>query len=95
MSAHPWSKRITKIGTSPAIFECGHCGKQDDPSGLMNSRDCTKVYEPCNHCGQTEECAKDCSGISGILGSDSVHVCSGDEKTDQFYNDHDNSGELQ
>lgn len=33
---------------------------------------CTKVYEPCPHCGKKGECARDCSGIMALLGGAST-----------------------
>lgn len=95
MSSHGVIRRVSKIGVSPSVFQCSYCGKIDDPDSLVNSKDCTQVYEPCSYCGQVEECAKDCSGITGILGSNKVYATGFDEKTNEFYNDHDSKGKVQ
>ena len=45
---------------------CEYC-KQDGTYDEVHSKECTHVYPPCDSCGQTPECAIDCSGVLGAL----------------------------
>lgn len=61
----------------PRRWRCYYCGVE----GLMNEvREiaCTYVYPPCEHCGQTPECAPDCAGIAAALSTPGVVVIGGD-----------------
>jgi len=52
----------------PRRWRCRYCGVE----GLWEEVDaaaCTYVYPPCDHCGQTPTCAKDCAGIAMALAS--------------------------
>lgn len=53
----------------PRRWRCGYCGVV----GVMDvilAIECTHTYPPCNACGQTPECAKDCPLIAGLLSAD-------------------------
>lgn len=54
---------------------CGAIGLFDD----IRKTECSHVYPPCEVCGQTPECAKDCAGVLAVLGAPSVHVIGGDK----------------
>ncbi len=49
---------------------CGAVGTLDE----LNAIECTFEYPPCKDCGQTPECAPDCSGIAKALSDPSVHI---------------------
>jgi len=56
-------------------WECRYCteiGSCDDLVGPAQKNACTHVYPACPHCGQTPECAADCTAAA--LGSPNVRV---------------------
>lgn len=66
--------RMVRLG-EPLLdrWECAYChatGTYDELRAIA----CAYEYPPCPHCGQTPECALDCSGIAAALSSPDVHV---------------------
>jgi len=54
-------------------YRCEYC----DARGTIEELcvfDCTHIYPPCDHCGQTPVCAPDCAGIAAALSAPGVHV---------------------
>ena len=43
----------------PRRWKCGYCGDSGLHDALMK-RECPHVYPPCETCGETPECARDC-----------------------------------
>ena len=65
------------------VWRCEYC-KQEGGILAMQKGNCPHVYEPCKHCGGSDdsnECRPDCSGIAAILADPSVYVV-GDPKDD-------------
>jgi hypothetical protein len=54
--------------------DCGETGAIEALMGPKQKKACKKVHPPCEHCGGTPLCAKDCPGILAILGAPGVHV---------------------
>lgn len=54
-------------------WKCQDC-KVEGTYDELRGTGCAYVYPPCEHCGQTPECARDCPGIMAILGNPAVHV---------------------
>ena len=64
---------LSPPGTENRIWKCTYCHEE----GLMDEirkTECSFVYPPCEHCGQTPECALDCSGIAMLLADPRVHL---------------------
>ncbi len=77
MNPHNYLKAIDPPGTDNRRWECQYC-HQVAPFEELRKIECTYVYPPCKHCGQTPECAADCPGIMGILKSPAVHLATDD-----------------
>lgn len=83
LNPHCWITSLDppRFGTRPSgeperRWKCNYCpaeGTMDELSRVA----CTHVYPPCEYCGQTPECARDCDGIARALGGDDVHVVVG------------------
>jgi len=65
---------IVRQGRPPKdLWECQYCGMVDVYDDLRATA-CSYVYPPCEHCGQTPECAPDCSGIAAALATPGVRL---------------------
>ena len=68
---------IARIAEGENDWECLYCGDRGTMDEL-STRECTHIYPPCPHCGQTLECAIDCSGMAnllqGFIDNDEVYI---------------------
>lgn len=74
MNPHNYLKRV---GEPPRDLWCCEYCKDEGTMEALRSRACTFVYPPCEHCGQTPECAKDCAGMAGVLSMPGIYVIGG------------------
>lgn len=73
MNPHAHLVPLDKKGTAARRWRCQFCGDSGALAALQ-ARACSYVYPPCEHCGQTPECALDCPGIVAALSDPRVRV---------------------
>jgi hypothetical protein len=64
-------KALDPPGAPERMWQCDYChavGTFEELEAL----ECSYVYPPCEHCGQTPTCAQDCPGVLGLLGQHTV-----------------------
>jgi hypothetical protein len=64
---------IDPPGTQNRRWRCQYCGVEGFYENLRTVA-CTYVYPPCDHCGETPECAPDCKGIAAALSDGGVYL---------------------
>jgi hypothetical protein len=64
LNPHKWIERTA--GPPVDRWRCQYCAAEGTFAELKAVA-CAHVYPPCQHCGQTPECAPDCKGIAGSL----------------------------
>lgn len=79
LNPHMWMTAVDPPGRPDRRWKCQYCGDEGTLKELR-SRACSYEYPPCEHCGQTPECAIDCPGIQKALSHPGVHVISGYSK---------------
>jgi hypothetical protein len=52
-------------------WRCTYCGFEGTYDECLESP-CMHVYPPCDYCGQTPECAEDCSRIQAIVNDENI-----------------------
>lgn len=66
MNPHNWMTALSPPHTENRKWQCIYCQKFGTYGELI-AIECSYVYPPCVHCGQTPECAPDCKGINTVL----------------------------
>lgn len=71
MNPHNW---LSRLGKPPLDFwQCQYCNEKGTFEQLQKI-ECSFIYSPCEYCGETPECAIDCSGILEILNSQGIYI---------------------
>ena len=70
---HCLLSRVGPFGPHSPVWECDYC-KEIGSMEEMQQATCTFDYPPCEHCGETPECAKDCSGMAAVLGDPNIYL---------------------
>lgn len=77
---HNWTTCIQEVPRPEnRIWRCNYC-KMEDTYDALHDKACTYKYPPCKSCGQTPECAPDCSGIAEALSDEGVYLVGFPEK---------------
>jgi Fe-S-cluster-containing dehydrogenase component len=73
LNPHNWLSALDPPGSANRRWRCQYCGMEDFFDNLRAVA-CTYVYPPCEHCGETPECAQDCPGIAAALSGSGVYL---------------------
>lgn len=72
---HMW---LSRLGKPPRDhWKCKYCG-EEGTMAQVRAVECRYEYPPCEHCGQTPECARDCPGVAAALSMPGVLVIGGE-----------------
>lgn len=55
------------------LWTCTYCGEHG-PWDDVKAVECSHIYPPCDWCGLTPTCARDCAGIAQALSGAKVYV---------------------
>lgn len=66
---HNWLTALDPPGNYDRRWRCNYCDEEGLFGELMGpeASECSFDYPPCEHCGQTPECAPDCMGAWSAL----------------------------
>jgi len=58
-------------------WECQYC-KENGTLTHLSEVECSYEYPPCDYCGQTPECARDCRGVIEALSDPNIYIAGQD-----------------
>lgn len=70
---HNWLSAISPPHTPNRRWRCRYC-QAEGTFDELNAVACSYVYPPCEYCGETPLCSRDCVGIAMALSDPDVKV---------------------